>query len=303
MNTSIARLFVIATLLLCASCTKNNTPKQPEVHYENERIKTLTLDVSQKMVADYSYDEEKRLKRIDYNYPDGGPQSSLRLEYAPQSISAKFYKGAAPDPLKESYLFTLLNGKVATTTVNKANGSRMDFYYEYDNKDRISEIGVRNISANGSLSMSADIYLSYTAETQTLRYYGKLGATATDSIIETRTHYADAEFFSLANIGFNYFGTVSTGLDYKIAGMYDLSIPFPFFKPLVLVEPGHPSLTPAPFPLQKMAREGKARDMDNAQGNGWMQVSQSSEFPFAASYRYDDKNRLIQALSYAFTWY
>lgn len=291
----------VACIFLCSTsaCSKEN--KKSPFNYDDQRIASIT-DKSYNQTATFSYDEQKRLSRIDYNY-DGNP--SLRFEYTLPTITAQYYKGAAPDITREEYVFTTLNGNTVNIRMTKPDGTFYDTYLDYDANARITEIGVRGISSNGvNLIFSLDAYFSYPQNnTQQVKLYGDRG-TATDSALFVRTYDLQNHYFDFTNIGFNYFGIFSTGIAYKVSGLNDVIAPFPFFtsKPFFNPFAITPGMIPATHPLQSLKGEGKARDLSDFNNNGWKPVSWNSEFN-DTYYKYDENGRITEEGGrYQFTW-
>jgi len=290
----------IATCLISlniSSCSKGS--KTPVFNYEEQRIVSIT-DRTGNQTATFSYDENKHLTRIDYNY-DGNP--SVRFEYTLPLITAQFYKGAAPDITREKYVFTTLNGRVENIRMTKPDGTVYDTYLDYDAEGRMKEIGTRGISSGGvSLIYSLDCYFSYPQNhIQQVKLYGARGTTATDSMTFVRTYDPQQRHFDFNNIGFNYFGSFSTGVAYSVGGINDVVMPFPFFtsRQFVAVASG---LTASSGALKSLKGEGKARDMLDFNNNGWKPISWDSEYN-GSYYKYDDLNRLTEeAGKYLFTW-
>lgn len=295
----------VATILVCIflvyapSCTKEK--KTPAFNYEDQRIASIT-ERSNNQTATFSYDEQKRLSRIDYSY-DGNP--SLRFEYTLPTITAQYYKGAAPDITREKYVFTTLNGKVVNIRMTNPDGTSYDTYLGYDASERITEIGVRGISNNGStLFFSLDAYFSYPQNNiQQVKVYGTRGS-ATDSVTFVRTYELQNRYFDFTNIGFNYFGIYSTGIAYKVSGLNHVIAPFPFFtsKPFSSTFAVTRGMIPTSHPLKSLTGEGRIRDLLDFSNNGWQYVSWHSEFD-DTYYKYDEKGRLSdEGGLYLFTW-
>jgi hypothetical protein len=201
-------------VLLLGSCSKQDGSRAPGPNYEEQRIATITIK-DEVRTARFTYDDQKRLSRIDYN-DEGNP--SLRFTYNGQTITARYYKGAAPDPQREKYVFTLLNNLVVNTRMTQPDGDYYDTYFEYDAQNRIVEIGFRSVSSGGSVGATLDCYYSYPAQsnTQDLKMYGQYLQKETDTITQTRTWHSDKQFVSLSNLGFDYFGKSPAGIAYNL---------------------------------------------------------------------------------------
>ncbi|MGC4232310.1 MAG: hypothetical protein QM594_04960 [Niabella sp.] len=285
------------SLLLFVACTKS-APKNP---VETDQRITVISDAADNSSATFTYDAGKRLIRIDYrNSNQPALNTSLRLQYDAQSITGQYYTGAAPDPLREKYVFTTLNDKVASVRMTRPDDTRYDYFYEYDNAGRMTEAGVR-CQSNGQLFMSFDCYIAYNDQnhTQVLKMYGNRYATPSDSVTITRTYDPSRKFLDCGNIGFNWFGSATTGINYKVAGITDLNIPFPFFKLRQFAGSG--VLTPSGHALLNERMEGKRRDFSNFNNNGWQPVFIENSIS-ESMFQYDDKGRIIKHGSYTFSW-
>lgn len=294
-----------AVVILLAACSKQNGSGQPDLNYDEERIASITIK-DETRTAVFTYDEQKRLSRIDYNYDDF---LSLRFVYNGQTITAQYYKGAAPDPQREKYVFTLLNNRVVNSRMTNPNGSYNDTYFDYDAQNRMTEIGFRSVSSDGSLGAKTDGYYSYsnTGNEQTFKLYGQWIGKQTDTITQTRAWHADKQFVSFSNLGFNYFGTAAAGFAHNIAGMMPVIEPFPFIRSRRAVLEGAqvPYLVPMPAAMQSIQGEGKVLDFSNGFLNpqwiypGWSWTdSEASQSP----YKYDELGRLTSYFNYNFTW-
>ncbi len=299
-ETTILAIAVAGIFLLSSSgCSKEN--KKPSLNYAEQRIVAIT-DRSNNQTVTFSYDEQKRLSRIDYNY-DGNP--SLRFKYTLPTITAQYYKGAAPDITREKYVFTLLNGNTVNVRTSYPDGTAYDTYLDYDANGRMREAGVRGISSNGvSVFFTMDVYFSYPQDnTQRIKLYGAR-STATDTIDIVRTYNPQRRYFGFNNIGFNYFGTFPTGIAYKVAGINDVIVPFPFFSNRLFVTSYDREffITPATHVLKTLTADGRARDLLDFTNNDWKQVSWGSSFD-DSFYQYDEKGRLAESLGrHQFTW-
>lgn len=295
-------LYVIA--LLFAACSKKNDDRLPTFNYDEQRIASITIK-DEARTATFTYDDQKRLNRIDYNYDDN---SSVRFGYNGQTITAQYYKGAAPNPQREKYTFTLLNGRVVNNRMNQPNGNYYDTYYDYDTEGRMVEIGFRGISPGGSLFASADCYISYDAQNnaQTLKLYGQYQNKATDTIVQTRIYSTDRLFFNFHNVGFNYFGTTATGFAHSIQGLLSTIEPFPFIRSGRFIAYGSvPYLIPAPSALKTLRGTYKWLDrLGNIFNPQWVEGGWDWTDPEdnTSPYKYDDKGRLISYYNYSFTW-
>jgi hypothetical protein len=288
---------IMVVLLLMASCKKDSGDEEPDFVYEEQRITSIRNKIDGNS-ATFTYDTENKLSRIDFNY-DGN--LSVRFDYTLPTITAQYYKGAAPDITREKYTFTLLNGMVANYRMTRANGNIYDTYFEYDDSGRMIEAGQRGIS-NGNLFMTLDCYFSYNTQnnTQQIKLFGSRGLQASDTVVFTRTFDTERNYFTFHNIGFNYFGSFSTGVAYEVAGINPVILPFPFFTSEPFVD--HFPNVPSTSPIKLLDGEGKARDFTSIFNNDWAPVSWHSVYP-ADYYKYDDMGRLAEVNSiYLFNW-
>lgn len=246
-----------------------------------------------RLSAAFQYDEQKRLSRIDYHYKtQTNLNTSLRFRYDGQTISAQYYNGAAPDVEKETYLFTLFNGKVVSVQVSLPSSIRVDYFYEYDQDDRMVEIGVRRQSG-GQLTMRFDGFVNYNdaSNTQELRLSGE-SHTSSDTVTVLREFDPSRSSLSLEHVGFDVFGSAYFGLNYAVANRVDfrLNIPFPFFQTNDVYRKD--ALVPTQHAIAHESGNGKRRDFSDIFDNGWKEVAW--DLPEASfGYRYDEQNRLI----------
>ena len=304
MNSPTTEIFVFAGLFLLTACSKQEPPT-PAYNYEEQRIASISIE-GDNPTAKFSYDNEKRLSRIDYEN-DYAPGLSVRFAYNGQTITAQYFKGAAPDPQKKKYTLTLLNGRVVNSRRGEPNEDHYNTSYEYDNEGRMIEIGFRGISAGGSLYATADCYISYDTQnnTQTLKLYGAYFNKKTDTIVQTSTYHTDRQFVSFHNIGFTYFGTAAAGFAHSIQDLLPVIEPFPFIRSTRFITAGSAGyLIPTPTALKSLKGTYKWLNMSNPLSQQWVEGGWDWTDPggSASPYKYDEQGRLIEYLEYKFTW-
>lgn len=298
-----ANSYWLAIIILFTACSKRNGPKEPTFNYDEQRIASITIK-DETRTAVFSYDEQKRLSRIDYNYDDN---PSLRFTYSGQTITAQYYKGAAPDPQREKYVFTTLNGRIVNSRMTNPNGSYYDTYFDYDTQNRMTEIGFRSVSANGSIVSKLDCYYTYATQgnIQDLKAYGHYGFHATDTITQTRTWHTSQPFFSFSNIGFNYFGSHPAGFAYDIGNILPVIEPFPFIRSTRIIFSSSlvPYLMPSPAALKALKGEKKYLDLSEF-NSPWQYSGWDWTDPGVSSnpYKYDELGRLTSYYNYNFSW-
>lgn len=235
----------------------------------------------------FSYDNQKRLSRIDYD-----ASTSLRVEYAADSILLQYYDGAAPNSQKK-YVFNISNGRIVTGKDYKPGQATKNLFYQYDNQQRLIEAGIRVMQPNGSLDRRFDCYFSYDAQhnMQELKFYSALSFKAMDSIQISRTYFQNRSFFTFKDIGFDYFGIASTGLYYEAMGIEDVLIPLPFFTFHIY---------PGTYAIKGESIAGKARELLDLNSQ-WKDASGGYMYS-EDQHQYDQQGRIIKSGLFTFEW-
>ena len=223
--------FIVITLAFFAgtqqSCKKgksnNPQPNQPK------RIKSIS-DAGDKKT--FSYDNENRLTRIDFN---GG---SFRIAYSSPEITAQVYfANGNPDP-SWKYLFTKQNNRINGGFRYLPNGGiGRDYRYEYDIDGRLSLTIMRLRDFTGEVTESHRYNFSYDAENnlQQVKYTreNRSGVVMqkADSVSATISYYNSKNFIKWKQTGFDFFGKVTAGI--QLTGLEIIPFSFLFQENIV----------------------------------------------------------------------
>lgn len=195
-------------LLLLISCSKSGSSPTAvkKVH---------TISDGNFFTRYYSYDDQKRLSRIDY---DAG--SSLRFTYSASGVSMQLYNAEAPHP-DTKYDLTLVNGKAVSGRQYLAGNKVNEYSYNYDNEQRLTSAEI-SLKTNNTITARHFYSFEYDAQHNVteVRFKSMAGNVRQDSISLAKIYYADRSYINWKDLGFDHFGSTTVSVENLGYGTY-----------------------------------------------------------------------------------
>lgn len=201
-------IMICCSLFLLISCSKKGSSPiaAKKIH---------TISDGSFFTRYYSYDEQKRLSRIDY---DAG--SSLRFTYSASGVSMQMYNAEAPNP-DAKYDLTLVNEKAVSGRQYIAGNKVNEYSYTYDNEQRLVSAEI-SLKTNNTVTARHFYSFQYDAQNNLMevRFKSMAGNVKQDSISLAKIYYTDRSYISWKDLGFDHFGTTTVSVENFGYGTY-----------------------------------------------------------------------------------
>lgn len=216
-------------VIFAASACKKEGGNKHETAY---RIKKIQNGAEYK---NFTYDNQRRVSRIDFN------TGSFQFMYSTNEIVVQTYAtDGAPDP-NWKYVFATENGRIKKGTRYLSTGTiGRNYTYAYDDNNRLRLTYMSLKDFNGDEAEDHRYYFSYDAQNnvQQIAYTRAswIGSERVnnDSISASFGYYADKPFIKWKQVGFDFFGAATGGI--QLQGLEIIPFSFLFLENLVLSE-------------------------------------------------------------------
>ena len=217
--------YLVLILLLTVSCKKGKDNP-------NGNQKKIASAVVNNISNVFSYDAQGRLQRIDY-----GVSNYLLVEYKAAGIVLQWYDAAGNPILTRRYEFNILNGRIGSGKEKKPNSFVINHSYSYDNEGRLTEHMAREVyEPTNEEGHRVTFSYSYTGNNMSKVTYLSLDhGVKRDSTVVTQSYYTNKKSFTWQAVGFDFFGTATSGLPHQGLGISSpvLMLPFRTYYPSV----------------------------------------------------------------------
>ncbi|SDD65909.1 hypothetical protein [Niabella drilacis] len=195
---------ILSLLLFISSCKKNG-----ENTSRNGRKKIASVKTDK--VNTFIYDDERRLVRVNY-----GATDYRKIAYSPTGFTIQLFD-AGNNPVAETLgAFNMVDGKVVSGQEAYDNNRELSHTYQYDAQGRLTQHTTLRLEKITHKKLETKkYYYSYEGNNPSriieLSFNGE--NVRRDSAVTQYTYYEDKKFYTWADIGFDYFGTVPAAID------------------------------------------------------------------------------------------
>jgi hypothetical protein len=272
---SLAAVLLATTIMSCKK-DKNN---------DNKKI--VSMAVNGRTVV-FSYDAQGRLQRIDH-----GVDFYILLEHNAAGIILQQYDAAGTANPAGRCQFNVVNGRIITAKEStNVNGFFRNHFYDYDAEGRLMLHYVREVHEPTQQEIrNVKFFYNYTGKNASrVTYLHQNGGDphASDSASIDLSYYEGKKLYTYADIGFNYFGSVSVGMHHQGHG-----IPSPVNRIIPIFS------LPANNPVKSNKRTSYSW---NTAQNRWVQNSSGGYDVAETDYVHDAEGYLIECSGSEIKW-
>lgn len=262
-------------LMLAISCKKDKAS-----HTQHDRVQSISHENF--FVRHYTYDNQQRLTRIDYD-----AASSLRFEYNGSGLLMQQYNGNTPDPDRK-YDLTIVNGRAVSGRQYLPDNKVNEYNYQYDSDNKIAAATIVLKTAGDEKERHHYTFHYNTNDDVTeTRVLKTVENTKTDSTVYSLTYYGSKPFLNWTHFGFDYFGKASFSVDNLGYGTY--------MPQLYGID-----IRPRTHAWSTLTMKNYSWNIGQS---AWVQLGATSTSNRSETdYVYDERNRPVKAEGLTITW-
>ncbi|MFT4019281.1 MAG: hypothetical protein QM668_20120 [Agriterribacter sp.] len=275
--------FLIAAALFAFSCKKNNgSQPAPDLPY---RIKNIYNGSEYK---NFTYDNQGRVSNIDFN------NGYYQFTYAANEITVQtYFSNGTPDP-NWKYLFTTEGGKIKKGSRYLSNGAvGRNYFFEYNNTGQLWTIYMSLLDFTGDETEDHRYYFSYDAQqllnqvTYTRDNWSGNNIVKADSVSTAVTYYTEKPFIKWKQVGFDFFGSASGGI--QLTGLEIIPFSFLFLENIIMSDKAVQSIDTKKYKW-------------NSSTTSWSVASANNRAYSETDYEYNSGEMLVKYKNIAIVW-
>lgn len=276
-------LTIYIMALEATSCKKNKEVQpNPDTAY---RVKGIQNDTEYK---NFEYDNEGRVSNIAFN------NGSFRFNYSGNEITVQtYFSNGTPDP-NWKYLFTTEEGRIKKASRYLPNGAvGRNYFFEYDNAGQLWATYMSLLDFTGDEMENHRYYFLYDAQQQlnqvayTRNNLSGNNIVKADSASMIVSYYTDKPFIKWKQVGFDFFGPVSGGV--QLTGLEVIPFSFLFLENIIMSDKSVKSIATKKYTW-------------NSTTTSWSEASANNKTYAETVYAYDSNELLMKYKNISITW-
>lgn len=273
-------ILVLAPGIACKK-NKGDTPTPGSLY----RVKNIQNGEEYK---NFKYDDQNRISNISFN------NGYYQFTYSGNEITVQtYFSNGTPDPTWK-YLFTTEGGHIKKGSRYLPNGSiGRNYFFEYNNAGQLWTTYMSLLDFTGDEMEDHRYYFSYDVQQQlnqvayTRGNWFENNLVKADSVSTAISYYAEKPFLKWKQVGFDFFGPASGGV--QLTGLEIIPFSFLFLENIIISDKAVQSLDTKKYKW-------------NSTTTSWSEASANNRTYAETDYMYDNNELLVKYKNISIAW-
>ncbi|MFT3748236.1 MAG: hypothetical protein QM768_07975 [Agriterribacter sp.] len=275
-------IFILIVASFTFSCKKNNgSQPSPDLPY---RVKNIQNGSEYK---NFTYDNQGRVSNIEFN------NGYYQFTYSASEITVQtYFSNGTPDPTWK-YVFTTEGGSIKKGSRYLPNGAvGRNYFFEYNNAKQLQSIYMSLLDFTGDETEDHRYYFLYDAQQLNQVIYTRDNRTGNnlvkaDSVSTAIGYYTEKPFIKWKQVGFDFFGSVSGGV--QLTGLEIIPFSFLFLENIIMSDKAVQSIDTKKYKW-------------NSGTASWTEASAGNRAYPDTDYEYNNSDMLVKYRNITITW-